>query len=295
MTIAGMVVGTISYMAPEQALGRSVDHRADLFSLGVVLYELATGRMPFAGASPTEIIDKILHETPAPPSSLNAAVPKALDAIVARALEKSPTFRYQTARDMRQDLRDLAGALEESVRVSTSRAVGRDRQPAGLGDRALGGGDDLRQHHPRAGRRLDRHRHRGDRQLGSQEHPRPDRHRPGARLRRAAQPRLERQPRRVAGHRHRPPARRDLGRGRRLPEDGRAGAHHRELRRRRDRRRAPDGEGRRPRRRHLRAAGQDRLRAESGAEPGAARHRDRRDRAARNADRSRPTRASPAA
>ena len=123
MTIAGMVVGTISYMAPEQALGRSVDHRADLFSLGVVLYELATGRIPFAGTSPTEIVDKILHETPPPPSALNAVVPKALDAIVARALEKSPTFRYQTARDMRQDLRELAGALEESFRVSTSRAA----------------------------------------------------------------------------------------------------------------------------------------------------------------------------
>ena len=123
MTVAGMVVGTISYMAPEQALGRSVDHRADLFSLGVVLYELATGRIPFAGASPTEIVDKILHDTPPAPSSLNAAVPKALDTIVMRALEKSPTFRYQTARDMRQDLRDLATALEESFRVSSSRAV----------------------------------------------------------------------------------------------------------------------------------------------------------------------------
>jgi serine/threonine protein kinase/Tfp pilus assembly protein PilF len=123
MTIAGMVVGTISYMAPEQALGRSVDHRADLFSLGVVLYELATGRIPFSGTSPTEIIDKILHETPAPPSSLNASLPKTLDAIVARTLEKSPTFRYQTARDVRQDLRELASSLEESFRVSTSRAA----------------------------------------------------------------------------------------------------------------------------------------------------------------------------
>jgi non-specific serine/threonine protein kinase len=123
MTVAGMVVGTISYMAPEQALGRSVDHRADLFSLGVVLFELATGRIPFSGTSPTEIVDKILHETAAPPSSLNASVPKALDAIVARTLEKSPTFRYQTARDMRQDLRELAASLEESLRVSTSRAV----------------------------------------------------------------------------------------------------------------------------------------------------------------------------
>ena len=69
VTIAGMVVGTISYMAPEQALGRTVDNRADLFSLGVVLYELATGRTPFAGTVATEIVDKILHETPAPPST----------------------------------------------------------------------------------------------------------------------------------------------------------------------------------------------------------------------------------
>src|SRR5687767_5803672 len=123
VTIAGMVVGTISYMAPEQALGRSVDHRADLFSLGVVLYELATGRTPFPGAATTEIIDKILHETPIAPSGLNAAVPKAFDTIVMRALEKSPTFRYQSARDMRQDLRDLSSSLDEATRVSASRAA----------------------------------------------------------------------------------------------------------------------------------------------------------------------------
>ena len=123
VSIAGMVVGTISYMAPEQALGRAVDHRADLFSLGVVLYELATGRMPFGGASPTEIIDKILHDTPPPPSAVNPAVPKSFDAVVARALEKSATFRYQAARDMESDLRAIAAQLEEAFRVSTSRAA----------------------------------------------------------------------------------------------------------------------------------------------------------------------------
>ncbi len=123
VSIPGMVVGTISYMAPEQALGRPVDHRADLFSLGVVLYELATGRTPFAGASPTEIIDKILHDTPAPPSALNAVVPKGLDRIVARTLEKSPTFRYQSARDLEKDLRELAAQMDEGFRVSGSRAA----------------------------------------------------------------------------------------------------------------------------------------------------------------------------
>jgi eukaryotic-like serine/threonine-protein kinase len=123
VSIAGIVVGTISYMAPEQALGRPVDHRSDLFSLGVVLYELATARMPFAGASSTEIIDKILHEVPPPPSALNAEVPKALDAVIARALEKSPTFRYQSARDLEKDLRGLADEMDETYRVSGSRAA----------------------------------------------------------------------------------------------------------------------------------------------------------------------------
>ncbi len=123
VTIAGMVVGTISYMAPEQALGKTVDQRADLFSLGVVLYELATGRTPFPGTVATEIIDKILHDTPPPPSALNAGIPKPFDGIVLRALEKSPTFRYQSARDVRQDLRELSSALDEGNRVSASRAA----------------------------------------------------------------------------------------------------------------------------------------------------------------------------
>jgi tetratricopeptide (TPR) repeat protein/predicted Ser/Thr protein kinase len=123
VSIAGLVVGTISYMAPEQALGRAIDHRADLFSLGVVLYELATGRTPFVGASPTEIIDRVLHEVPPPPSAMNIGVPAALDAIVARALEKSPTFRYQTARDIERDLRELATKMDESSRGSRGRAI----------------------------------------------------------------------------------------------------------------------------------------------------------------------------
>ena len=123
MTVAGMVVGTVSYMAPEQALGRGVDHRTDLFSLGVVLFELATGRIPFAGTSPTEIIDRILHEVPPAPSRYGSAVPPSFDAVVARALEKSPTFRYQSARDMNHDLREVSRELESVAvpRATTSR------------------------------------------------------------------------------------------------------------------------------------------------------------------------------
>ena len=123
VSIPGMIVGTISYMAPEQALGRPIDHRADLFSLGVVLYELASGRTPFGGGSPTEIIDRILHDTPPPPSALNGAVPKSLDAVVGRALEKSPTFRYQSAREMESDLHTVAAELDQAFRVSGSRAA----------------------------------------------------------------------------------------------------------------------------------------------------------------------------
>src|SRR5688572_8287524 len=96
VTAAGMVLGTVSYMSPEQALGRNVDHRSDLFSLGVVMYEMATGRAPFIGSSATEIIDRILHEVPAPPSRYIPSVPPPLDAVIARSLEKSPTFRYQS-------------------------------------------------------------------------------------------------------------------------------------------------------------------------------------------------------
>jgi tetratricopeptide (TPR) repeat protein len=120
MTIAGMVVGTVSYMAPEQALGRVIDHRADLFSLGVVLYELATGRPPFAGASPTEIIDRILHHEPIPPSRFDATVPPSLDAVIAHALDKSPAFRYQSARELHGDLDDVMREVEEVSAVTAA-------------------------------------------------------------------------------------------------------------------------------------------------------------------------------
>jgi serine/threonine protein kinase/Tfp pilus assembly protein PilF len=123
MTVAGMVVGTVSYMAPEQALGHAVDHRSDLFSLGIVLYELATGRMPFAGTSSTEIIDRILHDTPPPPSQFDAAIPPSFDGVVARALEKSPTFRYQSARALQTDLKAVARELDDrSARGSARRS-----------------------------------------------------------------------------------------------------------------------------------------------------------------------------
>jgi len=127
MTMAGIVVGTVSYMAPEQALGRPVDHRVDLFSLGVVLFELLTGRMPFDGTTPTEIIDHILHEVPPPPSQYMTGIPPALDAVVARALEKDPAFRYQSASDMARDLRQIEQDIDNA---SSLRRISRTTTPA---------------------------------------------------------------------------------------------------------------------------------------------------------------------
>jgi tetratricopeptide (TPR) repeat protein len=127
MTMAGMVVGTVSYMAPEQALGRPLDHRADLFSFGIVLFELLTAQMPFDGTTPTEIIDHILHETPPAVSRYTAGVPPALDAVVARALEKDPDFRYQSAREMHRDLREVREMLD------LPRSTGRMAAPAQAG------------------------------------------------------------------------------------------------------------------------------------------------------------------
>jgi non-specific serine/threonine protein kinase len=123
MTVAGMIVGTVSYMAPEQALGHAVDHRADLFSLGVVLYELATGRMPFAGTTPMEIIDRILHEIPPAPSRVGFINIPAFDAIVERALQKAPDSRYQSARDMHEDLQAVLRALDEPSRGAGSSGI----------------------------------------------------------------------------------------------------------------------------------------------------------------------------
>jgi tetratricopeptide (TPR) repeat protein/predicted Ser/Thr protein kinase len=111
VTMPGVVLGTVSYMSPEQALGRAVDNRADLFSLGVVFYEMLTGRLPFQGASVTEIIDHVLHDDPPPPSRVLAQVPAELDAIVKRALEKDPALRYQSARALIDDAR---AALERA-------------------------------------------------------------------------------------------------------------------------------------------------------------------------------------
>jgi len=103
----GSVIGTIDYMSPEQALGREVDHRSDLFSFGVVLYEMATGRQAFSGKTSTEAIERIVHSQPEAIARFNYEVPPELERIIRKCLEKNPDSRYQSGREILIDLRNL--------------------------------------------------------------------------------------------------------------------------------------------------------------------------------------------
>jgi two-component system, LytTR family, response regulator len=107
VSAAGMLLGTVEYMSPEQALGREVDHRSDIFSLGVVLYQMATGRVPFAGSTPSETIARILEAQPEAMARFNYDLPEELERVVRKCLEKDRERRYQSARDVMVDLHEL--------------------------------------------------------------------------------------------------------------------------------------------------------------------------------------------
>jgi serine/threonine protein kinase/tetratricopeptide (TPR) repeat protein len=104
VTMPGSMLGTLNYMSPEQLAGRNVDHRSDLFSLGVVLYEMLTTRLPFHGNSLAEIADRILHQEPEAIARYNYEVPQEVETIVRKSLEKAPDYRYQSARELYIDL-----------------------------------------------------------------------------------------------------------------------------------------------------------------------------------------------
>ncbi|GHH70505.1 serine/threonine-protein kinase PksC [Streptomyces sulfonofaciens] len=115
MTQTGMVVGTPQYLSPEQALGRGVDARSDLYSVGIMLFQLVTGRLPFDADSPLAIAYAHVQEEPVAPSSINRALPPAVDALVARALRKNPNERFPSAEAMRDECLRVAQSLQPAA------------------------------------------------------------------------------------------------------------------------------------------------------------------------------------
>lgn len=115
MTQTGMVVGTPQYLSPEQALGRGVDARSDLYSVGIMLFQLTTGRLPFEADSPLAIAYAHVQEEPVAPSSINRSLPPAVDAIVARALKKNPNERFPTAEAMRDECLRVAQSFQAAA------------------------------------------------------------------------------------------------------------------------------------------------------------------------------------
>ena len=157
MTEVGSIMGTAQYLSPEQARGAPVTAASDLYSVGIVLYEMLTGKTPFNGETPIEIAMKHLNEAPRPPSELRAEIPPELDQIVLRALAKEPHERYETAEEFSADLDRVEAGLPvspETTAAATAVLPGsRHRGDAGaLARRAARASSRRARPRPRAGR-----------------------------------------------------------------------------------------------------------------------------------------------
>src|SRR5262249_41397794 len=135
-TNEGSIVGTAGYMAPEQIQGKGVDHRADIFSIGCILYEVATRRRPFAAETGVETMHKILHEKPVPVEEINDKIPAELRRLIRRCLAKSADQRLQSMKDLAIELREI---VDEYDALSASASSGSLTSGAGAAPAARGG------------------------------------------------------------------------------------------------------------------------------------------------------------